>query len=331
MKIERKRVDLWDNLKFILILLVVIGHFADFLVTKSINMRRTYFYIYLFHMPLFIFIGGLFSKKTIDNKDYKKIVEYLTLYLIIIMIQAIFTLISGGMPNFKIFTTAGVQWYMLALFNFNLILMLLDRVDKKYLFIFSIILACFAGYDANIGDFLCLSRTIVFFPFFLAGYLLDQKKVIEFCKKRKVQILAIIFLIGTLLLCYFFIKDIYFLRQLITGRNPFIELSKYKRYGIIFRFLYYIVATLFIISLISLTPKNRIAITTWGRRSLSIYVWHYPIINLFFSKLNGYKLLKQTNTYLTIFPLALLLTIVLAQEVFEKPINYLKQIRYEKK
>ena len=76
---KKERIYLWDNIKFILIFLVVLGHFADFHTATSLNMRRLFFYIYIFHMPLFIFISGLFSKKTINEKKYKKIFEYLIL------------------------------------------------------------------------------------------------------------------------------------------------------------------------------------------------------------------------------------------------------------
>ena len=63
------------------------------------------------------------------------------------------------------------------------------KLEPKYLLTISIILACFIGYDASISDKLILSRTIVYYPFFLSGYYLDPSKVVNFCKQRKIQIL----------------------------------------------------------------------------------------------------------------------------------------------
>lgn len=63
----------FDNLKFILILLVVIGHFME-----PFNAERTtqavYQFIYSFHMPLFIFAAGYFSKSIRYPKYYVNLV-----------------------------------------------------------------------------------------------------------------------------------------------------------------------------------------------------------------------------------------------------------------
>ena len=58
-----KRDLYWDSLKFVLIFLVVYGHTIEtYSPDGSIN-RAIYNLIYVFHMPLFIFISGYFSKK----------------------------------------------------------------------------------------------------------------------------------------------------------------------------------------------------------------------------------------------------------------------------
>ena len=40
----------WDNIRFFLILTVVIGHFVDINTNKSELCRATYLFIYIFHM-----------------------------------------------------------------------------------------------------------------------------------------------------------------------------------------------------------------------------------------------------------------------------------------
>lgn len=66
---SRERIALWDNVKFVLITLVVIGHVVDFATSKSLLCKSIFLYIYAFHMPLFIFISGLFFRhKNIFNK-----------------------------------------------------------------------------------------------------------------------------------------------------------------------------------------------------------------------------------------------------------------------
>lgn len=65
----KKRDVYWDSLKFFLIALVVIGHFTELNnPVGSIN-RVIFNFIYLFHMPLFVFVSGRFS----HMKNNKKI------------------------------------------------------------------------------------------------------------------------------------------------------------------------------------------------------------------------------------------------------------------
>ena len=58
MTVYKGRVSLWDNLKFMAIVLVVVGHFADYLTETSMVSRSIRLFIYAFHMPLFFFVSG---------------------------------------------------------------------------------------------------------------------------------------------------------------------------------------------------------------------------------------------------------------------------------
>ena len=78
------RIYFYDNLKFILITFVVIGHFLlhilDYQISKSL-----FLFIYAFHMPLFIFITGFLSKRLTDkngNFRLERILGFMILYII---------------------------------------------------------------------------------------------------------------------------------------------------------------------------------------------------------------------------------------------------------
>ena len=57
-----------DTLKGILILLVILGHVLE--IGNDIVSNSVYHFIYLFHMPLFVFISGFFTKEYISIKDF---------------------------------------------------------------------------------------------------------------------------------------------------------------------------------------------------------------------------------------------------------------------
>lgn len=58
---EKNRNPYWDTLKGILIVLVVLGHTGTALGEKILSV------IYSFHMPLFLFISGYFSKRDMSK------------------------------------------------------------------------------------------------------------------------------------------------------------------------------------------------------------------------------------------------------------------------
>ena len=64
----RERDYYFDNLKFILIFLVVFGHLVGITYKETQIEKSIYFFIYLFHMPAFIIVSGYFSKN-IKNTD----------------------------------------------------------------------------------------------------------------------------------------------------------------------------------------------------------------------------------------------------------------------
>lgn len=63
----KERVHFFDNLKGILIFLVVFGHFALPVHSASDTLNALYGFIYIFHMPLFVFVSGFFAKSIVKN------------------------------------------------------------------------------------------------------------------------------------------------------------------------------------------------------------------------------------------------------------------------
>ncbi|WP_052356695.1 acyltransferase family protein [[Clostridium] dakarense] len=59
-----------DNLKVLLIFLVVFGHLIERYINTNDTLMGMYMFIYTFHMPLFIFISGFLSKNIHKSKKY---------------------------------------------------------------------------------------------------------------------------------------------------------------------------------------------------------------------------------------------------------------------
>ena len=68
MTTSKQRSPYMDNVKAFLIICVVVGHFTNQALSGSHALKSLFVFIYSFHMPLFIFINGLFCKKLLQDK-----------------------------------------------------------------------------------------------------------------------------------------------------------------------------------------------------------------------------------------------------------------------
>ncbi|MBR0113346.1 MAG: acyltransferase family protein [Clostridia bacterium] len=280
----------WDNVKFVLIFLVVLGHIADIYADISVATGILRFVIYTFHMPLFIFISGLFGKTNIRERRWNKIFSYLVLYLFIKVIDfAAKWVVNGTKPAFHLFSDGSVPWYAFCLFAFSVITIAAERFDRKYVFVFSLILAVIAGYDNEIRDFLCLSRIIVYFPFYYAGYCLEADKVKEKLSGKKSKIAGTVIIAVTVAVTIIFYDQIKDVKFLFTGRNPYGIFRPGCPYAFLVRIVCYIVSTFMGAAVIALVPggEKRTVFSDIGAKSVQIYALHFFFKILYFGLLNN--------------------------------------------
>lgn len=174
-----------DCIKGALIILVVAGHiikpFADrFPAYLALDSAFT-----SFRMPLFLIIVGMFSRSMLIEKDYRGIFNLLLLPLVVFQFAYLFPLwlVTGKLlvpalqPYYHL-------WFLLSLVVMKLSLPLAARIP--FALPISIAAAVLAGYDPGIGHPFALSRTIYFFPFFLAGHLYGREMISFVMKQRYV-------------------------------------------------------------------------------------------------------------------------------------------------
>lgn len=276
-----KRLALFDNAKFALIMFVVIGHFADYYTSDHTSMRSLFLFIYSFHMPLFIFISGLFVKEmAADSRlDLNKVLSFVAIGFLMKALGGVLTLISDGWVPFSLLADGGPAWFMFALAAYSIFVWVLRGVRQGYVLVFSVVLALFVGYDSTVGDFLYLSRIIVFFPFFWIGYCLVPGDIAKFVTRKQVKIAAVCVVAAVLLLCLFFISEAYGMRGFFTGRNSYDSIG--VDHAFVFRLLAYVVSAAMCVSILALTPSGRVPLVSeFGSRTLQVYVWHGSALTL---------------------------------------------------
>lgn len=322
----KKRIALWDNLKFLLIIFVVIGHYTQQFRADNETLQRIYVFIYSFHMPIFIFVTGLFSKKAVDEKNIKKALPYLTCFFATTLILFITKALLGWAPVFELFSPSGISWYLMSMFFMFLITMLIKDYKPKYIFVLSLIIGVICGFvQTENPDFFTWMRTLTFYPFFCLGYISDREKIEKATNKISIKITAVIFFVAIYLLIYFYPKQANKISRLNTARHTFSELGRFTPYGWELRLLTYAISFAAIFLLISLIPRKRIkGFTSLGERTLGIYMFHYVIIYTAVYVLKIQNIFKSTSDIGFAY-FIILIAILTAYICSNKGCNYIAQ------
>jgi len=299
----------------------VVGHFIDYFVGQSHLFKSLFLFIYSFHMPLFLFVSGLFHK----NKRIKeKIISYFSIYLVYKIATIATQAVLQEKWSFTLFSDSQAPWYMFAMMVFILLAYVLRDINNKlFVLLLALGVGCCSGYDASIGDFLITSRIIVFFPFYYLGTLVPSEKLEQMGTKTKWKIIGLLVLAVWFGICYFKIDSAYILRHLFTGRNPFNDTV--RPIGAIIRLGCYFITALSGLSFILMIPNRRMGyFTTAGSRSLQVYFWHLMILYI----LKHFGWLDQLVAMGGIGKIILLIvavgvTFLCSTKLFSQPTNFL--------
>ncbi|CCQ20411.1 Putative membrane-bound acyltransferase YkrP [Listeria monocytogenes N53-1] len=126
-----KRESYFDNAKFILIFLVVFGHFLQTFIVDYAGVRVLYIYIYTFHMPAFVLISGFFAKSFGKPGYLKKTMKKLILpYVFFQLIYSIFYyfLLSKDNLSIQFLDPEWSLWFLLSLFFWNVMLFIFAKI-----------------------------------------------------------------------------------------------------------------------------------------------------------------------------------------------------------
>ncbi|MCH5177460.1 MAG: hypothetical protein J1F25_05505, partial [Prevotellaceae bacterium] len=162
-------------------MLVIAGHvFSQPQFSANTSCIAMHQWIYVFHMPLFIFISGYFSRK----KDYK---HFLLDCWRLLEPLIIFQLLNLGLKyrwegyiSIKdVLTPWWILWYLLSLIYWRALLQIIPKKilqNTKLLIVASFAICILVGF-LPFNRFLSLQRTFSFLPFFFLGYCLKEKNL----------------------------------------------------------------------------------------------------------------------------------------------------------
>jgi len=322
-----QRDHYFDNVKFLLVTLVVLGHMCfGPIMYRSHLFDALYSFIYLFHMPLFVFIAGYFSKNVQSDNYVKKIVTNVVIpYIFFEIAFTVFDyfIFEKKALVFRFFNPYYALWFLLSLAVWKFVL---PHVIKfKYPLLFSALLAIIIGYDNDVGTFLSLSRTIVFLPFFLAGYYADGR-LISKVKSRPAIIASCIVLLGVFLFIYQNYHSIN--KELLLGSDPYDQVNIKEWYAGGYRLLALSITAVVSLAVLAIVPKRKIfLISEFGMRTMYPFLFHGFLVK-YLNKIEFQKAIDTPLEKILWILFCIAFTMVLSSKTFHRIVKGIVEPRF---
>ena len=297
-----ERSAYWDNIKGMLIALVVLGQclyaFQDEKLIKYIVIS-----IYYFHMPAFVFVSGFFSKSQ-NSRSGRSLVRLFAAFLLLTAVHLCIALVTSG--YLQIVKPYYSAWYLLALIIWRLITPYFSKI--KGIIPLALVVSLLAGFWGDIDNSFAFARIISFYPFFLAGYFLSKEKaqsIINRSIKWKIPIGMALLIAGGSLAAIATIG--------LHPLNGDFLFHHYKEGAyllhVLVRVSIFSVAFCVIGGMLLLSPTRTLPVLTKaGKNSLTIYLIHRPItlaLNHYFSHFSTSELIIASIAFTVVVLLLL--------------------------
>ncbi len=175
----KERNVFFDSLKFFLIALVILGHLIEVNVRGRFE-TALYNMIYTFHMPLFIFVSGYFTKRYDNDKVFLiKTLRLIETYVVFQLLFSLLSLFQNSITATMLYRPWWILWYLFSLIIWRT---LIKFAPSKLLLSNWQLSLCLSVAMSLLGGFVPLGyefsfqRTCTFFPFFVMGYICSKVK-----------------------------------------------------------------------------------------------------------------------------------------------------------
>lgn len=332
---EKGREYYFDNAKFILIFLVVLGHMTSPFSAQMKTVKALWTVINSLHMPCMIFVSGYFAKSYIKNGAVRtgRLFTYILYYVVAQVAAILFDyFVLGDKENFRfsLVYPQPVFWFLCALCWWYLVLPYVAKLKPQYMILFAFVFALIIGYDTQSASVLSLMRAINHFPFFVLGYCFKKEWFFKF-RNKLTQILAVEIILLISVLAY--------LNLDLISDNLITSQFSYERCGLKFltdyhlmflhRVIFYIAALLLCASFMLLVPRGKAFFTKFGSRTLQVYILH-RFVFMVESRQKWCAPYINWKGYIIAVVLIFLLTIVLSLKIFEYPFKWLAKIKLKR-
>ncbi|MFE9925927.1 acyltransferase family protein [Streptomyces sp. NPDC005774] len=269
----KPRDALFDNAKYLAIVLVAVGHAWEPLRSESRTVTALYTLVYAFHMPAFIIISGYFSRSFdwSPGKIKRLITGVAVPYVVFEVAYTLFTRWSDSEPDrpISLLDPLYLTWFLAALFIWRLTTPIWRAL--RWPLPIALTIAALATLAPSIGKDLDLHRTLQFLPYFVLGLSL-KKEHFETVRRREVRILAVPVFAGALIVAHWAVTRMnyawFFHKSSAEG------LAAPAWYGPVMTLAVFGCSTVLVAAFVALVPRRRTWFTALGAGTLYGYLLH---------------------------------------------------------
>jgi fucose 4-O-acetylase-like acetyltransferase len=268
--------DPWpDNAKLLLVGLVVLGHTLSRGIQQSVpSGHAIYLFVYLFHMPAFIFLAGYFARAPeLTPRALQTIVtRLLAPYAIFTVLYAVVRAVSSGHhPRIDFVDPWWLLWFLPALAGWRLLAPLV--LNLRAPFTVSVLIGLGAGLLERVGSAFTLARILTLLPFFVLGAI-TQPDWLRLLKTRELRVVGAAVLAVTATLVAVLHDRVDGAWDALFWNDDYAALHVSAAEGLLTRLGLYAVGIVLTFAVLAVVPTGRHWFTAVGAASLYVYLLH---------------------------------------------------------
>ncbi|MEU8797116.1 acyltransferase family protein [Spirillospora sp. NPDC048819] len=271
---RKPRDPFFDNVKYLAILLVVLGHSLGY-VTDVPMAKGLYVFVYMFHMPLFILITGYLSRNwSFSSGKARKLITHVGVpYVVFEFTYAIYGWLAGGKQlEISLLKPYYLMWFLLALFLWRLSTPVWQQIRWP---VAGALLIALLSYMSDLGSTFHIHRVLGLLPFYVIGLKLKPEHF-EILKKpvaRPIGALVLAVALG----CGYLARDRMDLYWLYFN-HPNSRFGVGNFDGTLMRLAMFACGLVMVAAFLSLTPRRNHWFTKLGAATLYCYLLHGFVI-----------------------------------------------------
>ncbi|MFA1539699.1 acyltransferase family protein [Actinomadura monticuli] len=278
----KQRDAYFDNVKFFLIMLVVLGHVWEVFRNDSHAVNAVYSLVYAFHMPAFVFVSGYFSRGFMKSTEKFRVI-FPTLIVPYVIFDVLYRMqlvvIRGNEFRLhELFRPQFLMWFLVALVLWRLSAPLWSHLRNPVAV--SVALCLVAGsWSFNSDSTLC--RTAGLLPFFVLGLTVRRDRVEALRGPGWTRWAGAAALLAALPVAYVWqlgtvVPKVE--RGVLLWNRGYEHMGFGALEGMAYRLLALVIAAVLGMAFLAAVPRGRAWYTALGTRTMYVYLLHGLVV-----------------------------------------------------